>query len=70
MYVKQALDLLDGLLPSEEENKEIAEEHLEKIIIFAFMWSLGSLLEQDDRLKVLLIKNFRTMFYISFLCIF
>ena len=52
MYVKQALDLLDGLMPSEEDNKDLGTEHLQMLILFSFMWSLGALLEQDDRLKV------------------
>ncbi|ESO03023.1 hypothetical protein HELRODRAFT_80768, partial [Helobdella robusta] len=52
MYARQALDLLSGLISTGEDNKEISDSHLQKIIVFALMWSLGALLEQDDRRKV------------------
>lgn len=52
MYVRQALDLLEGLIPAEEENKDLSPDHLRVLIVFAFMWSLGALLELDDRKKV------------------
>ena len=52
MYVRQALDLLQGLLPPVEELKDFREGHLSKLIVFSVMWSLGALLELDDRKKV------------------
>jgi dynein heavy chain len=52
MYVRQALDILEGLFPSEDENKELAALHTQMLIVFAVMWSLGALLELDDRKKV------------------
>lgn len=52
MYVRQALDLLEGLLPSHEEQKDFSLEHLRKLIVFSIMWSLGALLELDDRKMV------------------
>lgn len=51
-YIRQAIDLLEGLIPRRDDNKDIPKEHLEKLILFAIMWSLGSLLEQSDRKKV------------------
>ncbi|KAH3727100.1 hypothetical protein DPMN_053025, partial [Dreissena polymorpha] len=51
-YVRQAIDLLEGLIPRRDDNKDIAKDHLEKLILFALMWSLGALLEQVDRKKV------------------
>ncbi|XP_053396215.1 dynein axonemal heavy chain 5-like isoform X3 [Mercenaria mercenaria] len=51
-YVRQAIDLLEGLIPRRDDNKDIPKEHLEKLILFAIMWSLGALLEQNDRKKI------------------
>ncbi|XP_036361906.1 dynein heavy chain 5, axonemal-like [Octopus sinensis] len=51
-YVAQALTIMEGYLPGEEELKDIATEKLQNIVVFALMWSLGSLLELDDRLKL------------------
>ena len=52
-YIRQSIDLLEGLIPKRDDNKEIPRDHLEKLILFAIMWSLGALLEQADRRKVL-----------------
>lgn len=51
MYVRQALDLLEGLLPSAGEH-EFSSAHVQKLIVFAVMWSLGAVLEIEDRRKV------------------
>ncbi|GIY16074.1 dynein heavy chain 8, axonemal [Caerostris darwini] len=47
-YIKQAMDLLDGLLP----DVEITAVHYERLFIFAMMWSFGALLELEDRSKM------------------
>ena len=52
MYVRQALDLLEGLIPESEDNKDISPNHLKLLIVFSIMWSLGALLEHSDRQKV------------------
>ena len=52
MYARQALDLLKGLIPSGDDIKELKHDTLKKYIVFSIMWSLGSLLELDDRKKV------------------
>ncbi len=54
MYVRQATDLLEGLIPGGEEGRDLSVKVLEKIIVFAIMWSLGALLELEDRKKVCL----------------
>jgi len=47
------MDLLEGLVPVEgEDNKDISTSHLQILIVFSIMWSLGALLELDDRRKV------------------
>jgi len=52
MYVRQAIDLLEGLLTGADDNKEPDVYHIQKLIVFAIMWSLGALLEIEDRKKV------------------
>ena len=51
-YIRQAIDLLEGMILKRDDKKEIPKEQLEKIIVFSIMWSLGALLEQADRKKV------------------
>uniref|UniRef100_A0A8C4K5I7 Dynein heavy chain 5, axonemal-like n=1 Tax=Dromaius novaehollandiae TaxID=8790 RepID=A0A8C4K5I7_DRONO len=51
MYIKQAIDLLQGLL-SDRDEKQPTKEHIARLFIFAVMWSVGALLEPDDRLKM------------------
>ena len=53
----QAMDLLSGLIPCEEHESgqtsvQLTPEHLERLYIFAVMWSVGALLELDDRAKM------------------
>ncbi|XP_070548103.1 dynein axonemal heavy chain 8-like [Ptychodera flava] len=51
-YIRQSLDLLEGLIPRKEESGTLPASHLEKLFIFALMWSLGAVLELDDRAKM------------------
>ena len=53
----QAMDLLSGLIPYEEHESgqtsvQLTPEHLERLYIFAVMWSVGALLELDNRAKM------------------
>ena len=48
----QACDLLQGLIPSKEEKGVLPAGHLEKLFIFALMWSIGALMELEDRAKM------------------
>ena len=52
MYVRQAIDLLEGLIPMGEDTKDVSSAHLQTLIVFAMMWSLGALIELDDRKRV------------------
>ena len=52
MYVRQSIDLLEGLIPGGDEGKDMKPDHLQKLFIFAMMFSLGGILELDDRKKV------------------
>ncbi len=52
MYVRQAIDLLEGLIPGGDEAKDVKGDYIMKLIVFSIMWSLGAVLELDDRKKV------------------
>ncbi|XP_071819604.1 dynein axonemal heavy chain 5-like isoform X1 [Apostichopus japonicus] len=52
MYVRQSIDILAGLIPSDEGSNPPTRDHLSKLYVFAIMWSLGALLELDDRKKL------------------
>ena len=45
-YINQALEILDGLILPDAI---ISDNLMEKYFIFSLMWSLGALLELDDR---------------------
>ncbi|XP_028289911.1 dynein heavy chain 5, axonemal [Gouania willdenowi] len=51
MYIRQTIDLLQGLLPTVEE-KQGCHGNVGRLFVFAVMWSLGALLELDDRAKM------------------
>ena len=48
------MNILEGLIPSEDAPKQADASHLEKLFVFSLMWSVGALLELEDRKKVLL----------------
>ncbi|XP_052240013.1 dynein axonemal heavy chain 8-like isoform X2 [Dreissena polymorpha] len=50
--IRQATDLLEGLIPKRDDKSTLPAAHLEKLFIFALMWSLGALLELEDRAKM------------------
>lgn len=49
IYIRQTCDLLKGLII---ENVKYTEPHLERLFLFSLMWSLGAVLELDDRDKM------------------
>lgn len=50
--IVQAINILEGLIPGEDAPKQADSSHLEKLFVFSLMWSVGALLELDDRKKV------------------
>lgn len=44
--------MLEGLIPKRDDKGTLTTPHLEKLFIFSVMWSLGALLELDDRAKM------------------
>jgi dynein heavy chain len=52
--IRQACDLMQGLIPSKDEKDggAISRDHYERIYIFTLMWSIGAFLEIDDRVKM------------------
>ena len=52
--IVQAMNILEGLIPGEDAPKQADASHLEKLFVFCLMWSVGALLELEDRKKVLL----------------
>ncbi|XP_053350448.1 dynein axonemal heavy chain 5 [Clarias gariepinus] len=49
MYIKQTIDILQGLLV---EEKNLTVTHVSRLFVFAVMWSVGALLELEDRAKM------------------
>ena len=50
--IVQAMNILEGLIPGEDAPKQADASHLEKLFVFCLMWSVGALLELEDRKKV------------------
>ncbi|XP_041975311.1 dynein axonemal heavy chain 8 [Aricia agestis] len=53
IYIRQCIDVLEGLLAIETPSgKPHTDRHLERLFVFAMMWSLGAVLELEDRLRM------------------
>ena len=51
-YIAQTCQMLEGLLPPKEDNTSLSQSHLERLYIFSLMWSIGALLELEERSKM------------------
>ncbi|KAF3698756.1 Dynein heavy chain 8, axonemal Axonemal beta dynein heavy chain 8 Ciliary dynein heavy chain 8 [Channa argus] len=51
-YIMQSVNLLEGLIPSKDTGDLASGKHLERLFVFCLMWSLGALLEMEDRDKL------------------
>ncbi|XP_047526251.1 dynein axonemal heavy chain 8 [Pieris napi] len=53
IYVRQCIDVLIGLLQIEIPGGKLhTDRHLERLFVFAMMWSLGAVLELDARTRM------------------
>ncbi|XP_072250743.1 dynein axonemal heavy chain 5 isoform X1 [Leuresthes tenuis] len=50
--IMQCINMLQGLILPKEQSGELSREHLERLYVFALMWSTGALLELEDRRKM------------------
>ncbi|XP_068458453.1 dynein axonemal heavy chain 8-like [Clinocottus analis] len=51
-YIMQSVNLLEGLIPTKEAGGLTGSKHLEHLFVFCLMWSLGAILELEDRDKL------------------
>ncbi|XP_070701078.1 dynein axonemal heavy chain 8-like [Pempheris klunzingeri] len=51
-YIMQSVNLLEGLIPTKEAGGLASNKHLERLFVFCVMWSIGALLELEDRDKL------------------
>lgn len=46
------MNLLEGLIPTKETGGLASSKHMERLFVLCLMWSLGALLELEDRDKL------------------
>lgn len=49
LYIRQCLDVLEGLL---SDYGTLTNRQLQRLFLFSLMWSLGAVLEHEDRFKL------------------
>uniref|UniRef100_A0A669PBP7 Dynein axonemal heavy chain 5 n=1 Tax=Phasianus colchicus TaxID=9054 RepID=A0A669PBP7_PHACC len=50
--IMQSINMMQGLIPAKEQGAELTAKYLERLYIFSLMWSIGALLELEDRCKM------------------
>ncbi|KPP75577.1 dynein heavy chain 5, axonemal-like [Scleropages formosus] len=50
--IMQSINMLQGLIPPKDQSGEVSREHMERLYTFALMWSIGAVLELEDRKKL------------------
>jgi dynein heavy chain len=51
-FIKQSCQVMEGLIVHKDDNSSLSKQHLERLYIFSLMWSIGALLELEDRAKM------------------
>ena len=51
-FLLQAIAILEGLIPRKEDGSNVSASQLERLYIFCVMWSIGAVLELDDRARM------------------
>ncbi|XP_053100655.1 dynein axonemal heavy chain 5-like isoform X3 [Hemicordylus capensis] len=50
--IMQSINILQGLIPCKEQGGEITAVYLERLYVFSLMWSVGAVMELEDRCKM------------------
>ncbi|XP_054020248.1 dynein axonemal heavy chain 5 [Dryobates pubescens] len=50
--IMQSINVLQGIIPPKDQGGELTPKHLERLYVFSLMWSVGALLELEDRCKM------------------
>ena len=52
-YIAQCISLLQGLIPvKDDDSSQVSADHIGRLFVFTLMWSIGAMLELDDRSKM------------------
>ncbi|KAI9150964.1 hypothetical protein H9P43_009579 [Blastocladiella emersonii ATCC 22665] len=64
-FITNTTLLLNGLIPKADSGKAVTSDYLGKLYVFSMFWSLGSLLELDERkkLQVFLLEKYPNLDY-------
>ncbi|XP_044272703.1 dynein axonemal heavy chain 8 [Tribolium madens] len=52
LYIRQCYDVLAGILDTGDDTKVWTDKQLERLVLFSMMWSVGAVLELEDRAKM------------------
>ncbi|KAM6102183.1 dynein axonemal heavy chain 5 isoform 6-T6 [Theristicus caerulescens] len=50
--IMQSINMLQGLIPTKEQGGDLTPKYFERLYVFSLMWSVGALLEVEDRCKM------------------
>ena len=51
-FLLRAITILEGLMPRKEDGSNVTASQLKRLYIFCVMWSIGAVLELDDRARM------------------
>ena len=50
--ITSCLKLLESIIPADDAGVQVSDAYLKKLFLYAFVWSIGGLVELDDRRKL------------------